>query len=97
MKKKGKQKNYFAWFLFFLVIILLLFLAFNSNGFFEYWKAVKRNENLTLQIQKAEEKIRKTELLIDSLKSSNKKIEQIAREKYNMLKPNEEVLKVERK
>ncbi len=97
MRKKKKKKEFFKWFILILILLLLSFLTFNSNGLIEYFKATQRNRLLTEQIKDAEKKIKKTEAQIDSLKNSEKKIEEIAREKYNMLKPNEEVLKVERK
>lgn len=95
--KRKKNKNYFLWFFVALVLLSFAFLVFNSYGLLEYWKATKRNATITEQIKKTEKEINKTGLEIDSLKTSEKKIEQIAREKYNMLKPNEEVLKVEKK
>jgi cell division protein FtsB len=97
MSKRKKKKEFFKWFILVIILLLLAFLTFNSNGLIEYFKTSQRNRILTEQIKDAERKIKKSEAEIDSLKNSEKKIEQIAREKYNMLKPNEEVLKVERK
>ncbi len=95
--KKGKNKSLFKWFLVFIFILALSFLLFNSNGLLEYWKATKRNKLLREQITETKKKIEKIGMEIDSLRTSDRKIEKVAREKYHMLKPNEEVLEIEHK
>jgi cell division protein FtsB len=92
-----RNTDYLKWFLFLLILVLGGFLLFNSKGLLRYWEAKKKTERLELQIKETERKIKFLESEIDSLKNSERKIEEIAREKYYMLKPNEEVLKVERR
>ena len=83
--------------IFFLVLFLsaLAFLVFNENGILKYAKLKNEINNLENEINKAEEKLKQLQTEIDSLQKSDFKIEQVAREKYNMLKPNEKVFKVE--
>ncbi len=93
--KKNKLVQRLIIFAFF--IIALAFLVFNENGILKYVKL--RNE-----INKLDDEIKKTELRlqslreeIDSLNTKKEKIEKVARERYNMMLPNENALRVEEK
>lgn len=80
-----------------LVIFLLgsLYLLFNSYGVIKYMKLKKEVDSLTKQIEEIKTENKRLEDEIDSLKRLEPaKIEQIAREKYNMIKPNEKKLDV---
>lgn len=80
-----------------LVILLLgsLYLLFNSYGVIKYMKLKKEVDSLTKQIEEIKTENKRLEDEIDSLKRLEPaKIEQIAREKYNMIKPNEKKLDV---
>jgi cell division protein FtsB len=72
-------------------------MTFNENGLLKYWKMKKELKQLNNEILKSEELIRAMEAEIDSLKTSKNKIEQVAREKYDMIKKNEKVFKIEEK
>lgn len=78
-----------------LFLAVFAFLFFNENGILKYIKLRNEISNLENEINKTEEKLKQLETEIDSLQKSDYKIEQVAREKYNMLKPNEKVFRVE--
>jgi cell division protein FtsL len=73
-----------------VVIIGTLYLVFNNYGVVKYAKVKSEFENLNLRITQLEEENRMLEAEIDSLKRNvSAKIEKIAREKYDMIRPNE--------
>lgn len=73
-----------------VVIVGTLFLLFNNYGVIKYVKVKSELEDLNLRITQLEEENRKLEAEIDSLKRNvPEKIEKIAREKYDMIRPNE--------
>ena len=78
-----------------VIISITAFLFFNENGVLKYLSLKSELNELDLKIKSAEEKIKTLEAEIDSLNSSNAKMERVARERYHMMLPNERVLKVE--
>lgn len=73
-----------------VVVIGTLYLLFNNYGVVKYAKVKSDVEDLSSRINQLEEENRKLEAEIDSLKRNiPAKIEKIAREKYNMIRPNE--------
>lgn len=73
-----------------VVLIGTLYLLFNSSGIAKYAKVKGELEDLNSRITQLEEENRKLTAEIDSLKRNvPAKIEKIAREKYNMIRPNE--------
>ncbi len=73
-----------------VVVIGALYLFFNSDGVIKYARAKNDLNNLHLRITQLEEENRMLEAEIDSLKRNvPAKIEKIAREKYNMIRPTE--------
>ena len=80
-----------------LFLAVCAFLIFNENGLLKYLKIRKELAQMEIQIRKAEEKLSSLEKEIDSLQTSKEKIEQVAREKFHMMKKNEKAFIVEEK
>jgi len=73
-----------------VVVIGTLYLLFNNYGVVKYAKVKSDLEDLNTRITQLEEENRRLEAEIDSLKRNvPAKIEKIAREKYDMIRPNE--------
>jgi cell division protein FtsB len=78
-----------------LIISISAFLFFNENGILKFLSLKSELRELDLKLKSAEEKIKILEAEIDSLNSSNSKMERVARERYHMMIPGERVLRVE--
>ncbi len=73
-----------------VVVLGTLYLLFNSYGIIKYAKVKNELDDLNQRISQLEDENRKLEAEIDSLKRNvPAKIEKIARENYNMIRPNE--------
>jgi len=73
-----------------VVVVGTLYLLFNSYGVVKYAKVKNELEDLNIRITQLEEQNRMLEAEIDSLRRNvPAKIEKIAREKYDMIRPNE--------
>ncbi|MBA4407513.1 hypothetical protein C0389_09580 [bacterium] len=81
----------------FLLIASISFLIFNENGILKFLKMKSEMNQLNDQISKAEDRLKAINAEIDSLKTSKEKIERVAREKFDMMKKNEKVFKIEEK
>ena len=96
--KLNKPKNKISRIIILIIIsITFLFFIFNRFGILRYLTLKKTKNDL---IEKAEEVKKKNALLraqIDSLKNDEGKIEKVAREKYNMKREGEKVIKIEYK
>ncbi len=87
-------------YIFFIIITLvgLSYVLFNKYGIFKYWKLEKKVNDLKVKISLIEKQNKILEAEIDSLKRGiPAKIEKLAREKYNMKRHNEQVIKVKEK
>lgn len=93
------QKNNIKYIIYFLIILIgLLYVLFNKYGIFKYWKLDKHVNELKNRISIIEKANKILETEIDSLKKKvPAKIEKIAREKYNMKRKNEQVIRIEKK
>lgn len=86
----------------FRIILLLIIIAFgslyilfNKFGLIKYVKLKKEVDSLIYRTEEVKAENKRLEAEIDSLKKFEpSKIEKIAREKYNMIKPNEKKLDV---
>ena len=94
---KSKQKDIpLIRILFFIVFLsLIAYLIFNENGVIKYIRVKGELNKLNEEITKSEEQLKELDMEIDSLKYNMSKIERVARERYNMMLPNENVLKIE--
>lgn len=81
-----------------VIVLLGLYILFNSDGYFKHSELKGRIEDLRLELDTLRTENRRLKEEIDSLqKEYNSKIEQVAREKHNMKKENEKVIRIEKK
>jgi cell division protein FtsB len=97
MAKNKRKKIFLYLFLYFLFPAFFLFnvfyIIFNENGLIEYVKLEKDINSLNDQIEKLKEENINLKNEIDSLKKEiPAKIEQIAREKYDMVREGEKTI-----
>ncbi|HED07545.1 MAG TPA: septum formation initiator family protein [Ignavibacteria bacterium] len=93
------QKSKIKYFVFSLIILIgLVYVLFNKYGIFKYWKLERQVNKLENRISTIKNENKILEAEIDSLKKKvPAKIEKIAREKYNMKRKNEQVIRVKEK
>jgi len=66
------------------ILLILVFLFNNDNGFIKYFNLKKEITELEQRINNAQLHIDKLNSEIDSLQNNDYKIEQVARDKYRM-------------
>ncbi|KAB2908491.1 MAG: septum formation initiator family protein [Ignavibacteriales bacterium] len=97
MSERKKKSGYF----YLTVVILVLVVAyilFNSEGLFRHKELNDRIESLKYELDTLRSYNKRLREEIDSLqKQYDSKIEQVAREKYNLKKENEKEIKIEKK
>jgi len=94
---KGKRP-YFLIIYVVTVAIAVFFLVFNDSGYIKYLKVKGDKEKLESDTTSIRIENKRLEAEIDSLrKNEPAKIERLAREKYNMSRPNEIIIRVEKK
>jgi cell division protein FtsB len=92
---KNKKKRFFSYFILALFLIGLLYLTFNERGLIKYLKLEKEVTTLSDEIIRLQNENSSLKSEIDSLKKEiPAKIEQIAREKYDMIKEGEQTIEV---
>lgn len=80
-----------------LFLAAAAFLVVNENGLLKYLKVRNELKKMESEIRLSEEKLKTLEHEIDSLRTSKEKLERVAREKYHMIKKNENVFRIEEK
>jgi cell division protein FtsB len=92
---KNKKKIIFSYFILALLLIGLLYLTFNDRGLIKYIKLEKEVTTLSDEIIRLQNENNSLKSEIDSLKKEiPAKIEQISREKYDMIKEGETTIEV---
>ena len=80
---------------FFIFLAGVVFLVFNESGILKYLKLRNEVNDLNKKIENLQKENKGLEAEIDSLQRKEPaKIERIAREKYNMQRPNEKSIQV---
>jgi cell division protein FtsB len=97
MQLKGKDFNVRTLIILGLILAGVLFLTVNKFSIIKYFSAKSELNSLRQEEAKAKEDTKALHERIDSLKSNDAMIEKIAREKYNMVKKGEKIIKVEEK
>ncbi|MBL1212700.1 MAG: septum formation initiator family protein [Ignavibacteriae bacterium] len=77
-------------------LIVAAFIAFNSDGLLKYFSLNSQISEIEEQIKVVETKLDSLKREIELLKNDNIKIEKVAREKFNMHKPDEIPIRVEK-
>jgi cell division protein FtsB len=91
-----KRKNLFLWFSVLVIFAgALIFILFNENGILKFIKLRGEINKLDDDIKKAELKLNKLLEEIDSLNTDKAKIERVSRERYHMMLPNENVIRIQ--
>ncbi len=72
-----------------VAIVIIAILLINDNGVIKYFKLKNDVNHLNETIETTKKEIKELKLEIDSLKTSDSKIEKVAREKYRMKYENE--------
>ena len=92
---KSKKKKIFLFLFLAIFLFGVYYLIFNENGLIKYVKLEKEINSLNEQLKMLEEGNENLMNEIDSLKKEvPAKIEQIAREKYDMIKEGETTIEV---
>ncbi len=92
---KSKKKKIFLFLFLAIFLFGVIYFIFNENGLIKYVKLEKEINSLNEQLKMLEEENENLVNEIDSLKREvPAKIEQIAREKYDMIKEGETTIEV---
>ncbi|HEY4755942.1 MAG TPA: septum formation initiator family protein [Ignavibacteriaceae bacterium] len=95
----SSNKNKISRYAFILLLLIGLgFLIFNNSGYIKYLKLKSEVKEIRNEENQKELENENLQAEIDSLEKKNSiKVEQIAREKYGMMKKGEKIIKVEEK
>ena len=88
-------KKIFVYGYFVLIFVGIMFLIFNENGILKFIELKSDIKKLDDEINSTEISLNKLSSEIDSLRNSEVKIEQVAREKYLMKREDDKGFKVE--
>ena len=92
---KGKSK-YVLYLFVFIVVVGLIYIFFNERGVVKYMGLKSRVDSIQVELKKVKLENERFKNEIDSLqKKIPAKMEQVAREKYNMKRESETVIEVE--
>jgi cell division protein FtsB len=82
-------------FLYLLVLLLILsYAVFGKKGIMQRVELEMENRELKVKLKAEQDRSLMLQKEIEDLKTSDKKIEKVGREKYNMVKDGEEIYKV---
>ena len=77
-----------------VLLVIVIYAVFGKKGILQRVELEMENEELRTKLKEEQEKTIMLQKQIDELKSSDKEIEKVAREKYGMMKEGEEIYKV---
>ena len=90
----GKFKKLSYVIVFVVIILILLVLTFSDRGFYDNYVYLKKLNELQTTIDSLKRVNDSLAVEIELLRTSNDKIEKVAREKYGMIKPGEKVYRI---
>lgn len=91
---KGIFKNLYLILTIIVFLLVLLVLTFSDQGFYDYYKSKNKLKELQYTIDSLKKVNDSLSIEIELLKSNPGKIEQVAREKYGLIKPGEKIYKI---
>jgi len=102
MKEDSFGKNIFKYiyhrrkfFVYLLILVAILsYAVFGKKGILQRVELEMENRQLKEKLKTEQDKSLMLQKEIEEIKTSDKKIEKVAREKYNMVKEGEEIYKV---
>ena len=77
-----------------VLLVIVIYAVFGKKGILQRVESEMELKELKTKLENEQEKTIMLQKQIDELKSSDKEIEKVAREKYGMLKEGEEIYKV---
>ena len=77
-----------------VLLVIISYAVFGKKGILQRVELEMENKELRTKLKEEQEKTIMLQKQIDELKSSDKEIEKVAREKYGMMKEGEEIYKV---
>lgn len=95
MRFRLKKRSYIL--LISIAVVAGLFFLFYKFGIMKYYDLSNQKDELQRKVDEVNLENERLRAEIDSLKTSDAKIEKVAREKYHMLRPGEKAFKVEEK
>lgn len=78
-----------------VLLLIVVYAVFGKKGILQRVELEMENKELQRKLKDEQEKVLILQKEIEDLKSSDKKIEKTAREKYGMTKEGEEIYKVQ--
>lgn len=78
-----------------VLLLIVVYAVFGKKGILQRVELEMENKELQRKLKEEQEKVLILQKEIEDLKSSDKKIEKTAREKYGMTKEGEEIYKVQ--
>lgn len=78
-----------------ILILIMAYAVFGKKGLLQRVELEMENRELQQKLKDEQDKTIMLQKEIDELKSSDKKIEKVAREKYGMTKEGEEIYKIQ--
>jgi len=83
-----------SFFFLFIMLALLSYAVFGKKGLLQRYELEIENRDLKEKLKNEQEKTLILQKEIEDLKTSDKKTEKVAREKYGMTKDDEEIYKI---
>lgn len=77
-----------------LIVIIIYYAVFGGKGLINRTKLANENESIMEKIKKDSMISLELKKEVDELNNSDKKLEQVAREKYGMVKEGEKIIKI---
>ena len=87
-----KRKRFFLYLL--VLLVILSYAVFGKKGILQRVELEMENRQLKEKLRTEQDRSMMLQKEIEEIKTSDKKIEKVAREKYSMVKEGEEIYKV---